>query len=138
VPYGINPEETGHCEFNQYEMDSSADQSSPADRRKAQRFRVTWPVVVRGANFESNGALQDLSSSGALLNLPTALSLGTEVEVLIKVPLRRDNWIGYRAFVLRIAETEAGAILAMKFRSTKPIFQAGCNGSADDSIVSPS
>lgn len=116
----------------------NSDSATPADRRKAQRFRVAWPVVVRGSDCEFHGALKNLSSTGALLHLPTFFGLGAEVDVLIKVPLRRENWIGYPASVLRTVETEAGTNLALRFRSAKPTFQPGCNGSIEDSIVFPS
>jgi len=98
-----------------------------AERRRAKRFQVTWPIKIRGVNsaglsFEESGELRDLSSMGALVHLDRRLKAGAQTEVLIKVPLRTEAWMKYPATVMRVENGVEGIGLGIKFSASRPQF----------------
>lgn len=97
------------------------------DRRQSRRFQVSWQIVVRGfdnggTRFETVGSLGNLSSGGAFFYIDRFLPVGAHLDVMIKVPLKRDNWMRYSAEVLRAAPGESGVGLAARFESLIPAF----------------
>jgi hypothetical protein len=91
------------------------------ERRRAKRFQVDWPIrVERGeGSGVANGILRNISSDGALLELSTGLSPGTQLDVYIKLPLMEKKWMKYPASVVR---TELG-FAAVKFNNPRPEFE---------------
>jgi PilZ domain len=99
------------------------------ERRRAQRFPLSWEVAVQGSDpegdsFEDVGTLQDLSSLGALLLLPGQVSLGERVELQIKVPFKRNTWMMYTAEVVHLTATKYGAGIGVRFETAAPVFVA--------------
>jgi len=97
------------------------------ERRNAQRFQVSWDVAVEGMDrdgraFAEAGTLDNLSSLGGLVYLPTCVSLGQRLELQIKVPLKRNNLMKYNAEVVRLEETSARGGVGVKFDTTLPVF----------------
>jgi hypothetical protein len=97
------------------------------ERRNARRFQVSWDVAVKGTDqtgsgFDEAGTLENLSSLGAFLYLPTCVNLGERLELRIKVPFKRNNWMKYTAEVVRIEQANSRAGIALRFDTAAPVF----------------
>ena len=97
------------------------------ERRRARRFRVGWDINVKGTDdaglgFDEAGVLENLSSTGVFFYLSRPLRIGTKLEVSIKVPFRRENWMRYSAEVVRIESGSRRIGIAMKFDTVRPSF----------------
>ena len=97
------------------------------ERRRARRFKVGWEVSVKGTDdfglsFDETGVLENLSSTGAFFYLTKPLRIGAKLEVSIKVPFRRENWMKYSAEVVRIESSTKRIGIAMKFDTVRPSF----------------
>ena len=97
------------------------------ERRRARRFTVGWDVTVKGTDdvgqsFDEVGVLENLSSTGAFFYLTRPLRIGAKLEVSIKVPFRRENWMKYSAEVVRIESGARRIGVAMKFDTVRPNF----------------
>jgi hypothetical protein len=100
------------------------------ERRKARRFEVGWDVAVKGTDrtgrgFNETGILGNLSSVGALLYLPRAVPVGARLELRIKVPFKKNNWMKYAAEVVRVKNQKVHNGIAVKFDTARPIFMEG-------------
>jgi len=99
-----------------------------AERRDARRFRVGWDVAVKGTDqsgtgFDEAATLEDLSSIGAFLYLPRPVRLGARLELRIRVPFKRNNWMKYSAEVIRVKKKATGNIgVAVRFETARPVF----------------
>jgi hypothetical protein len=76
------------------------------------------------AGLAENGELRNLSSTGALLSLPKALTTGTQLDVYIKLPLTDKKWMRYTARVVRIETGPTAVTAAVSFDSARPDFGA--------------
>ena len=97
------------------------------ERRTARRFSIGWDVTVTvndgtGSTIGETGRLENLSSNGALVFLSRSLDPGTKVEVSIRVPFNRENWLRYSGEVVRSERLVARSGIAMKFDSVRPGF----------------
>lgn len=97
------------------------------ERRRARRFRVGWDINVKGTDdaglsFDEAGVLENLSSTGVFFYLPMPLRIGARLEVSIKVPFRRENWMKYSAEVVRIESGAKRIGIAMRFDTVRPSF----------------
>ena len=100
------------------------------ERRNGQRFQLGWDVAVKGTDqtgtsFDDTGMLQNLSSVGAMLYLRRTVAVGATVEVRIKVPLRKNNWMKFVAEVVRVKYQSAGTVIGLKFGTARPVFVEG-------------
>jgi PilZ domain-containing protein len=98
-----------------------------ADRRISQRFNFGWDAVIRrsditGIIYNDAGKLRDLSSAGALVDLAKRLKVGDEIEIYIKLPLKREVWVKYAARVVRLNERASGSGAAIRFEKLRPEF----------------
>jgi hypothetical protein len=99
------------------------------ERRNARRFQVSWDVNVRGTDqtgsgFDEAGTLENLSSLSAFLYLPRRVNLGERLELQIKVPFKRNNWMKHAAEVVRLDQASAKAGVALTFDTAVPVFIA--------------
>jgi hypothetical protein len=97
------------------------------ERRQSRRFRVSWDVTITatdssGSIFGQAGTVENLSSTGAFLYLSKGLELGTQAEVSIRVPLKRENWMKYSARVVRSEMMPSRVGVAIRFDSVRPSF----------------
>lgn len=97
------------------------------ERRKARRYQVGWNVSVKGTDqagrgFDEMGLLDNLSSVGAFLYLTRRLQLGARLEVQIKVPFKKNNWMQYSAEVVRVKRVSGNIGIAVKFDTARPVF----------------
>ena len=98
-----------------------------AERRQGRRFQVSWQVIVRGSDsrgirFEEVASLRNLSSGGMFLYVEHNVSIGADIEVSIRVPLRKANWMRYSAKVVRAEPEPSRCGLAARFESLVPNF----------------
>jgi hypothetical protein len=99
------------------------------ERRNSQRFPVSWDVAVTGIDgagryFDETGTLQNLSSNGAFLYLPGRTNPGESIELQIRIPLKRNNWMKYSAQVVRLERENGRAGVAVRFDTAVPVFVA--------------
>lgn len=114
----------------QKEIDNREQTGSPVAiriRRQSRRFRVTWPVVVRG--FDQHGEafqefcfLKNLSPAGACLGLRRSLAVGATVEMDVRTPLSRKQWLRYFGKVIYAGHHLRLQATGIRFDSTKPAF----------------
>jgi hypothetical protein len=91
------------------------------ERRTAKRFDVDWPIRMERADVGSvieGGLLRNLSSGGALLSVSSPLKIGNQLDVYIKLPRGEENWMKFRARVVRISP----GIAAIQFATARPEF----------------
>ncbi|MFL6277892.1 MAG: PilZ domain-containing protein [Blastocatellia bacterium] len=95
--------------------------------RRARRFSVTWPVIVRGIDrngrgFQEFSYLKNLSPTGAYLSLARALTLGDAIEMDVRTPLSRRQWLRYFGRIVRIEQPGGPQTIGISFESVKPTF----------------
>lgn len=100
------------------------------DRRVARRYYLTWSVRIKnldrsGCRFSETGELQNLSSTGAAVNMGRFVQAGARLEVFIRLPLQPERWIRYFGKVLRVQSAHSQAEVAIRFDSSRPIFVRG-------------
>jgi hypothetical protein len=97
------------------------------ERRKVRRFEVEWEIVLKGKNgaglsFDAPGGLINLSSRGAFLRVSKNLTIGTKVQLWIKVPFEKELWMKYSGEVIRLDDSPGGTGLGLKFSTVRPRF----------------
>lgn len=97
---------------------------SNKERRRSRRFQVGWDMSLAGtdrsgSDFDESATLANLSSGGAFFHSQRCLGSGAAVELLIRVPFKKETWMKYAAQVLRLEE---GNGVAVRFDEPKPIF----------------
>ena len=97
------------------------------ERRRARRFAVGWQVRVEGndaagQDFEEAGRLQNLSSAGALISIARSLAIGNKLDILIKMPLKKESWMKYSAEVVRVDASKPESAVAIRFFTFRPTF----------------
>lgn len=99
----------------------------PNERRRARRYALDWPIRVVGKDsnavpFEEVARLRNLCSNGAYTYLEHWPHVGSKLTISIKLPFKRGTWMRYSATVIRV-ESEAASIgVALKFDTSKPVF----------------
>ena len=101
-----------------------------SERRRAQRFRVRWDVTVRGVDgkgriFDEAGYLQNLSSTGALVILPSCPGRDARLSVRVTIPFKKRSCIGYSARVARVSGSGLRVAVALVFDNERPSFVDG-------------
>lgn len=97
------------------------------ERREGRRFQLNWRSEIkgndsRGASFEGAGILKNLSSGGALPYLKNSTGVGAKLNILIKIPFKNENWMGYCAEALRVERHRSKFRVAVKFNFFRPKF----------------
>ena len=128
----------GRSQSGQLRMSRKAtirDHSGSPERRQARRFPVGWAAKIKGldaagSGFEESSLVKDLSSTGAFVYINRQVRVGSELDVLIRVPVGRERWLKYPGRVIRVEESktpaDAGAKprlgVAIHFSTFKPSF----------------
>jgi hypothetical protein len=97
------------------------------ERRGSRRFNVSWDAAVKGATiegatFDEQGTLANISSTGAYLSLARPPALGAEMELWIRLPMAKDNWMKYPAQVVRVEGVAPQVGVAVRFHAARPSF----------------
>jgi hypothetical protein len=86
---------------------------------------VNWPIKVESGDgktaISGEGRLLNISSGGALFDLPGPVQQGMRLDVYIKLPFKKENWMKYTAEVLRV-EGGQPPRAAVKFEGPRPHF----------------
>jgi len=97
------------------------------NQRQARRIGVTWQAVVRGFDrhgeaFQEFCSLKNLSPRGACLSLIRRLAVGASVEIDVRSPLSRKQWLRYFAEVVHVGQPAGPQAIGVRFRSIRPAF----------------
>jgi PilZ domain len=111
-------------------LGSRREETGRQERREARRFDAAWEVSITGtdssgSSFSETGTLENLSSTGAFLFLNRKFEVGERVEVLIKLPFKRDNWMKYSAEIVRVEAVPSKIGIGMRFDTPRPAFVGG-------------
>ena len=95
------------------------------ERRTGKRFDVNWPIKVEGGDggraIRGEGRLLNISTGGALVDLAAPIRQGMRLDVYIKLPFKKDNWMKYVAEVLRVEDGHT-CRAAVRFEGPRPSF----------------
>ena|SRR5215831_17187466 len=102
-------------------------EEQPADRRRAERYRLELPATVEGIDrcgspFQEESVLIDLSSRGASLPLITDQRPGAKLTVSIKLPFANSTWMQYCATVVRVEQGGLTGRVGLEFECLRPRF----------------
>ncbi len=97
------------------------------NRRQSRRFGLNWPVVIKGVDrydkpFQEVCFLKNLSPAGACLSLSRSLSVGARVEMDVRTPLSRKQWLRYVGKVIHLTHQAERQALGIRFESARPAF----------------
>lgn len=111
------------------------------ERRNSIRHGLRWKTIVhgndsKGANFDEIGVIENLSSTGAFFYISRRVPVGSQLDLAIQLPFKKESWMNYSARVIRIEEqpsnsglrvaneeSNGGKIgIAIRFNNIKPIF----------------
>ena len=95
------------------------------EHRKARRFDLDWPVIVKGqdttgATLEEAGSLVNLSSRGAFLHLKRSLTVGKKLELWVEMPFKDERWMAYSAEVVRCEDEFPKVGIGVRFTKLRP------------------
>ena len=110
-----------------YERKETLVMSCLSERRSLPRYSVDWPVKLTGrcsvgTRYFGEGVLENIAAKGACLYTDKSLRVGERLDVSIKLPLKRDNWLIYSAQVIRVEGGCPQARVAIRFDSSEPTF----------------
>ena len=97
------------------------------ERRNSVRHKFTWPATFAGNDadgitFAEEGNIENLSATGTYFYFTRLLSLGARLNLAIRLPGNKDNWMTYSGEVVRIEPAIERAGVAVKFATVKPHF----------------
>ncbi len=100
------------------------------ERRTSVRRSLKWQATIKGsdrsgANFGEEGIIENLSSTGAFLYLSRKVDVGTKIDIAIRLPFQKENWMKYTAEVVRIENIPEKIGVGLKFDTVRPIFNSG-------------
>lgn len=99
----------------------------PNDRRMARRYKLNWPVRLRGddsggAHLDETSILRDLSATGAFAYVSRSPNLGSRMSISIRLPFKKGTWMIYSGTVLRVERGPSGIGVAIRFDTSRPEF----------------
>ncbi|HSB10896.1 MAG TPA: PilZ domain-containing protein [Blastocatellia bacterium] len=94
------------------------------ERRHSRRFQVAWDMFVAGkdrsgCDFDEAATLANLSSGGAFFYAHRSLDPRATLELRVRVPFKRENWMKYAAQITRLEENDG---VAVRFDEPRPVF----------------
>jgi c-di-GMP-binding flagellar brake protein YcgR len=100
------------------------------ERRTSVRRSLKWQATIKGndssgASFGEEGVIENLSSTGAFLYLNREVALGSRIDLTIRLPFQKENWMKYSALVVRIENISQKTGVGIKFDSIRPTFVSG-------------
>ena len=97
------------------------------ERRTSVRRSLKWHATVNGndssgASFDEEGLIENLSSTGAFLYLSRDIPIGSRIDLAIRLPFQKENWMKYSAQVVRIENVSQKTGVGIKFDTIRPTF----------------
>ena len=112
-----------------------------SERRHSIRHGLRWQTVIHGndvggEHFDELGVIENISSTGAFFYINRRVQIGSQLDLAIKLPFKKESWMKYTARVIRVEEQPAKtgvAVtiaenndekigIAIQFDHIKPIF----------------
>lgn len=99
------------------------------ERRTSVRRNLKWSATIKGKDsdgqhFGEEGVIENLSSTGAFVYLSREVAVGTKLDLAIRLPFQKENWMKYSAEVVRIENIPQRIGVGIKFDSVRPTFVA--------------
>jgi hypothetical protein len=99
--------------------------AKPYENRAARRYNVEWAVCVAGKDnsgnkFQETTKLKNVSSTGAAIVVKNTFEVGQNLDVFIRVPVKKELWMKHAAVVVRFNSTSGE--IGLKFYSSRPVF----------------
>lgn len=100
------------------------------ERRTSVRRSLKWEATVKGndssgTSFGEEGVIENLSSTGAFLYLSRDIAIGSRIDLTIRLPFQKENWMKYSALVVRIETISQKTGVGIKFDNIRPTFISG-------------
>ena len=97
------------------------------ERRTSVRRSLKWEATVKGndssgTSFGEEGVIENLSSTGAFLYLSRDIAIGSKIDLTIRLPFQKENWMKYSALVVRIETISQKTGVGIKFETIRPTF----------------
>ena len=97
------------------------------ERRMSVRHNLKWQATIegndsRGVRFDEEGVIENLSATGAFFYISRPIHVGTHLNLEIRLPLKRENWMKYTARVVWVEPAASRVGVGIKFDSLKPEF----------------
>ena len=97
------------------------------ERRTSVRRSLKWQATIKGndssgESFGEEGTIENLSSTGAFLYLSRKVEVGTHIDLTIRLPFQKENWMKYSAEVVRIENIPQRIGVGIKFDTVRPTF----------------
>lgn len=91
---------------------------------------MKWQATIKGSDssgtsFGEEGFIENLSSTGAFLYLNRTMAVGSKIDLAIRLPFIKENWMKYSAEVVRIESVPQKIGIAIKFDTIRPTFISG-------------
>jgi hypothetical protein len=99
------------------------------ERRTSVRHELKWQATIEGCDsqgirFDEEGVIENLSATGAFFYIHRAINVGSRLNLAIRLPFKKENWMKYSAEVVRIEPAAAGTGVGIKFDTIKPLFES--------------
>ena len=97
------------------------------ERRMSVRHSLKWQATIEGRDtggvrFDEEGVIENLSTTGAFFYISRPVQVGTHLNLEIRLPLKKENWMKYSAEVVRVEPANSRIGVGIKFDSVKPEF----------------
>lgn len=97
------------------------------ERRTSVRHNLQWQATIEGSDsdgssFGEEGVIENLSATGAFLYLNRPVKVGSRLDLAIRLPFKKENWMKYSAEVVRTEPDAARTGVGIKFDTVKPVF----------------
>jgi hypothetical protein len=97
------------------------------ERRTSVRRSLKWQATIKGKDsngisFGEEGFIENLSSTGAFLYLNRDVAIGSRIDLTIRLPFQKENWMKYSALVVRLESISQKTGVGIKFDTVRPIF----------------
>lgn len=100
------------------------------ERRRAVRRHLQWQATIEGsdptgAQFGEQGVIENLSSTGAFLYMSREVAIGSRLDLAIRLPFEKENWMKYSAEVVRVEAATQKIGIGIRFDDLRPTFISG-------------
>lgn len=97
------------------------------ERRLSVRHNFKWQATIEGSDqngvrFDEEGMIENLSATGAFLYLNRPVEVGDRLDLAIRLPFKKENWMTYSAEVVRLEPAANGLGIGIRFDAVKPVF----------------
>jgi hypothetical protein len=97
------------------------------ERRGSERRSLKWKATINGSDstgtsFGEEGVIENLSTTGAFFYLSRKVEIGAQLNLAIRLPFQKENWMNYSAEVVRVEDLSHRIGVGIKFQNLRPTF----------------